>query len=299
MCISPIRIRHPTENKFLDVPCGRCPECLKKRRQDWVLRNSVEFENCSSAIFVTLTYDDKHLPIADCSGYMSLRKRDLQLFFKRLRKQIAPHEIRYFACGEYGSKGGRPHYHILLYNFPMSEYKIDDVINKAWSMSSIGAYFGTVTGASISYVCKYTLKQQGLHYKHRGIERPFMLCSRRPAIGANVKQSTFDRWIDDGCIHAENGVIKRLPRYYKEKYYSEYSRKFGELALHVKRTYDVERQQDAKVRRDSEQYRKQLDDATKRVGADMAPFLICKGYTDYVMQLIQDFEVIKSIDKTF
>lgn len=53
-----------------------------------------------------------------------LRKYDLQKFFKRLRKYFNEHErkynipfgkIRYFACGEYGPRHFRPHYHIILW----------------------------------------------------------------------------------------------------------------------------------------------------------------------------------------
>lgn len=44
-----------------------------------------------------------------------LRKQDLQLFLKRLRKYLPDYEIRYFACGEYGPDKFRPHYHLLLY----------------------------------------------------------------------------------------------------------------------------------------------------------------------------------------
>lgn len=47
-----------------------------------------------------------------------LRKRDLQLFFKRLRKNLSKFsdaKIRYFAMGEYGPVHFRPHYHFLLF----------------------------------------------------------------------------------------------------------------------------------------------------------------------------------------
>lgn len=64
MCISPIRIRHPTRpGTFLDVPCGKCLECVKKRSNDLTFRLIEEMKSSIAAYFVTLTYDDDNLPI--------------------------------------------------------------------------------------------------------------------------------------------------------------------------------------------------------------------------------------------
>ena len=59
--------------------------------------------------YITLTYNDDHLP---ANG--SLQPRDLQLFWKRLRKARTP-GIRYYACGEYGDQTARPHYHAIIF----------------------------------------------------------------------------------------------------------------------------------------------------------------------------------------
>lgn len=75
----------------------------------------------SSSVFITLTYEDPKLPLASKSGLPSLRPRDLQLFLKRLRRTMAPIELRFFAVGEYGNETERPHYHAALFNFPQCE----------------------------------------------------------------------------------------------------------------------------------------------------------------------------------
>lgn len=62
--------------------------------------------------FATLSYDDEHLP-----QDLSVSKREVQLFMKRLRKNN-DRDIRYFAVGEYGSQTMRPHYHLVLFNYP-------------------------------------------------------------------------------------------------------------------------------------------------------------------------------------
>ena len=65
---------------------------------------STHDHNC----FLTLTYDEANLP-----RHGQLLKRDLQLFFKRLRKLMGP--FRYVACGEYGDLRRRPHFHVALF----------------------------------------------------------------------------------------------------------------------------------------------------------------------------------------
>lgn len=78
MCISPIRIRHPTiKGEFLDVPCGKCLECAQKRVNDWSFRMIQEMSD-KNAYFFTLTYDDENLPIGcfdSVTGKLFLKQR--------------------------------------------------------------------------------------------------------------------------------------------------------------------------------------------------------------------------------
>lgn len=46
------------------VPCGKCVECLKNRRNDFALRVYREAQKYGSMSFVTLTYDNTSYPIA-------------------------------------------------------------------------------------------------------------------------------------------------------------------------------------------------------------------------------------------
>ena len=82
-----------------------------------------ELESFDCAVFVTLTYDDEHLP-----ENASLVVSDLQKYIKRVRKECDKigKRIRYFACGEYGDRYGRPHYHAII--FGLSQSKSDKVI---------------------------------------------------------------------------------------------------------------------------------------------------------------------------
>lgn len=142
---------------YIVVPCGSCIICRKRKANALAVRAIMETESCGSApLFITLTYNNEHLPHNDL-GYETLQKKDLQLFFKRLRSLLDNenliHSLRYLACGEYGSKTKRPHYHILLWNFPLSHFRdilaAQAFIQKAWS------YFQTdINGKRIPYYDK-------------------------------------------------------------------------------------------------------------------------------------------------
>ena len=107
---------------FIQVPCGCCLECRIQHSREWSDRCVLEAKKYKDNYFVTLTYDDEHLPAKN-----SLCPDDLVNFMKRLRKKFPNHKIRFFACGEYGTGGNnplvpmRPHYHIILFNCPLND----------------------------------------------------------------------------------------------------------------------------------------------------------------------------------
>lgn len=114
MCLNPIYL----EKQEIWCDCRQCAECRHKRAREWACRCWAELQTQNNVgAFITLTYSDENNPII-------LQKRDAQLFIKRLRKRIAPHKIKYFACGEYGDRTLRPHFHIIIfgYDFPDKVY---------------------------------------------------------------------------------------------------------------------------------------------------------------------------------
>ena len=139
----------------LKVPCGKCLLCRIRRKSEWTDRLTHELGYHEGALFVTLTYDPAYVPIGD-KGYMTLRKRDLQLYIKRLRKALEPRRIRYYACGEYGDPskeirtrngyllrtiGERPHYHLIVYGMrPTLDDKYE--LHRAWMDPDTGYAIG-------------------------------------------------------------------------------------------------------------------------------------------------------------
>lgn len=149
--------------KFLQVPCGHCFACRKARIRDWILRLSLEASCHDYKCFVTLTYDPEHLPEGG-----TLCKRDYQLFLKKLRKQYG--RFRYFICGEYGEKKGRPHYHLLLFGLLPPDLRLQCQSSSSGELLYSSAEFsklwgrgivviGEVTSQSIAYVSKYVNKK--------------------------------------------------------------------------------------------------------------------------------------------
>ena len=156
------------------VKCGNCAECVNEKANAWVVRNFYEAKKYGDNIsFITLTYkDNPHF----------LVKKDLQDFMKRLRRYLEYHgykeKIRYFACGEYGEKRGRPHYHILIYNWTdpnayftrfnkrSNAIMFSPVINEVWKLG-IHSY-QIFNSREIPYMSLYTTP-------HETIKRSYLM----------------------------------------------------------------------------------------------------------------------------
>jgi len=113
-CITPFHVKDKFTGEYIPVPCSKCPPCKKRRTSGWSFRLVKEGERSQSALFVTLTYNTDSVPITS-NGFMNLDKADVQKFMKRLRK-LSKEKLKYYVCGEYGTKRMRPHYHLIIFN---------------------------------------------------------------------------------------------------------------------------------------------------------------------------------------
>lgn len=172
-----------------------------------------------TAEFLTLTYDTDHVPIT-ANGFMSLEKRECQLFFKRLRKAQGKTEqpIKYFLVGEYGGKTKRPHYHVILFN-AQRQY-----IDAAWQAGA--TWYGDRVGeASVGYMLKYMFKKGRIPMFDRDDRVPeFQLMSK--GLGLNYLSPNAIKWHLNDLINRTHLVIEdgkkiAMPRYYKDKVYDE------------------------------------------------------------------------------
>lgn len=207
------------------VPCGKCPDCKKRLVSAWSFRLMQQNKIAMSSHFITLTYDTKYVPITP-TGYMCLSKRDCQLFIKRLRKSQSGNGesfIKYFLVGEYGGKTMRPHYHVLLFNVEVR------YIQSAWGCGQV--HYGSVSGASVGYCLKYMMKPGKIPiHKNDDRQREFRMMSKK--LGVNYLTSQMVSWhkADLGnrmYIPIEDGKKIAMPRYFKDRIYTNLERQFA------------------------------------------------------------------------
>lgn len=265
----------PGVGKHINLPCGRCIGCRLQRATNWATRCLHESQQHKENAFLTLTYspiypeerdsttakpvDDREearelSTIAQDAAAKGRRKRahvgnsrsnlrpeigglsinEHKKFMKRLRKKVGP--LRFYMCGEYGEKLGRPHYHYLLfgYNFPDRYYhkttesgeKLyrSPTLEKIWPYGH--AWIGDVTYESCAYVAAYVMKKMTgekawNHYKRTDeagndywLTPEFNLMSRKPGIAAEWwEQFHPDIYTHDAVIRV-GGHKTKPPRYY-------------------------------------------------------------------------------------
>lgn len=116
-------------NPFVDragrtFGCGQCLPCRINRRRIWSGRIQLEAAQYAENVFLTLTYADEFLPRLPKGGLPTLEPSHLKLFMHRVRTRarrsavLSNRQVRFFAVGEYGDISFRPHYHVVLFNFP-------------------------------------------------------------------------------------------------------------------------------------------------------------------------------------
>jgi hypothetical protein len=224
----------------LKLPCGQCIGCRLERSRQWAMRcmheSSLHKQNC----FLTLTYAPEHLPTDG-----SLNYEDYQLFMKRLRKRFNGTKIRFYMCGEYGSKERRPHYHAIVFGFDLPDRKFlkkthngdslytSEILDEVWGLGH--CFIGDVTFKSAAYVARYIMKKvtgedldpdTGLsrkfhYYSGDGtwLKPEFTKMSLKPGIG----KPWLDKFKCDVYPHdyvIVNGKKVKPPKYY-DKIYSE------------------------------------------------------------------------------
>lgn len=205
----------------LQLACGQCIGCRLERSRQWATRCMHEARMHKSGCFVTLTYDQEHLPESGSLDYP-----EFQRFLKRLRKHFAPDRVRFYMCGEYGPALSRPHYHACLFGAQFNDrvfwskqpsgadlYR-SPTLERLWpfGFSSVG----DITFQSAAYIARYCVQKvtgQFADQHYAGKVPEFNQASRRPGLGAGF----LDKFYDDIYPHdyvVINGREAVPPRYY-------------------------------------------------------------------------------------
>lgn len=201
---------------WIPIPCGNCLGCRMDYARDWSARlmHELLMHDPKECWFLTLTYDDAALMEtfsdssidrlrigADSFGeavfWPNLDARDMQLFWKRVRKDFPDRKIVYFQAGEYGEKRQRCHFHVIVFDLPLDPKELhengvsdlghvtyrSDYLERKWQHGNV--IVGKVTTESCAYVARYTLKKAKEMWEndYSNRVRPFVRMSRNPGIG--------------------------------------------------------------------------------------------------------------------
>jgi hypothetical protein len=232
--------------KSLSLPCGQCIGCRLERSRQWAMRCMHEAQLHQHNCFITLTYDDAHLP-----SDKSLHYKDYQLFVKRLRKKFGNTKIRYYMAGEYGENFGRPHFHACLFGIDFHDKKLwkrtpsGSLIYRSADLETLWPFgyssIGDVNFESAAYVARYIMKKvtgkgQDNHYTETDQEtgeitkrKPeFNKMSLKPGIGYEwYKKYTSDVYPHDYVVI--RGKKVKPPKYYDKNYKNDYPYEFDEI----------------------------------------------------------------------
>lgn len=210
----------------LQVPCGQCIGCRLNRSAQWAVRMENEASLHEKNCFLSLTYDDDHLP-----EDWSLKKKDFQDFMKRFRRKFEPEGFKFYHCGEYGPENQRPHYHACFFNFDFEDKKLwkeysvpgcdqpirlytSEALSERWEKGF--CTIGDVTWESAAYCARYVVdkitgEKAEAHYNGRTEEYSTM----SKGIGRRwYEQFSGDLWPHDYAVSRGHRV--KVPRYYEK-----------------------------------------------------------------------------------
>lgn len=165
--------------------CGQCLPCRinKARQKMWrqYFESLMHEENC----FVTLTYDNDHLPEGG-----NLQPLEAVKWIRSLRDWMRPRKIRYFLVGEYGELSLRPHYHLSV--FGVSKHSVIQgqpfhiMGSKLWPCGFVHiAEFNELTA---QYVAGYIVKKlkDRRDQTLKNLVPEFARMSLKPGLGATA-----------------------------------------------------------------------------------------------------------------
>lgn len=187
----------------IPVGCGQCMPCRINRRRLWSWRMYLESLCHDESSFVTLTYDDAHLPPGG-----TLQPVDFKNWLKRFRQALAPRRLRFYGVGEYGDQTWRPHYHAILFGVGVFDLPL---VERTWSDADgpIGmVHLGECSEATCQYVAGYVTKKMTRPDDPRlnGLHPEFSRSSNRPGIGAPAMVVIADR------LHTDAGLDEMILR---------------------------------------------------------------------------------------
>lgn len=259
------------------IACGKCLECRLAYTKQWAQRLVCEASLHQENWFITLTYNDDHL--IDCVDYTVnpwtetldyvpvLRSEDFtawkKRFLERIRDRYGHTGIKFYNCGEYGSKNHRPHFHVILFNCPLPDVELvrtvslggydycyyhSKLIEETWGKGFI--MVGKVNWNTCAYVARYVMKK--LHSEDKKIyeqlcelegvspvPQEYVNMSRRPGLARDYYEANWQDIYSIDKVVLENGRTVRPAKYYDKLFDIEYPEDMERIKAERKRLDDL------------------------------------------------------------
>ena len=266
MCLNPVKILNPAYSvskknplndrkpiderlRFIEVPCGHCPECRYKKKMSWQIRLQEHNKYMSmigyKGYFVTFTFSEQSLTklahYSHSADALIICTNAIRLFRDRFRKSSYSDisDLHYFLIPELGHQNTeRLHLHgIIWLDRRLPEIHKDkyvkprtygSTLSNVWTYGNI--YFGhNISNKAINYITKYMLKKDNDH----------------PDFNPNPYHSRYlgDNFISEHLHYKfsgvntitqyrlDNGKLTSLPSYYLHKLYTPLEREFLQVQL--------------------------------------------------------------------
>lgn len=229
-CVHPRLVEIKGAKRKMYVPCGMCIACRIAKTREWTLRLMMENKSWKASGFLTLTYDNDHVPTTAC-GHLTLFPDDLSDFMDALRERLrrlkreqsykgvvqegkSPPLLRYYACGEYGDHTLRPHYHAVIFGVGPEDR---DLLLDVWKKGHVK--IDPLTRERCQYCAQYVqkkiFKDPRKYWDMYGcVAQPFQRQSQ------GICLSFYESHKDEYWINLKptvNGVSYSTPRYLLKK----------------------------------------------------------------------------------
>lgn len=245
------------------TPCGNCILCRIEQARQTAVRITHEATLHLQNSFITLTYNDKHLPALG-----GLHYEDLTAFWKRARYHYG--ELSYYAVGEYGEKSNRPHYHACVFGHDFFEGSVilkeapnrlwtNPQLNQIWGLGHV--VIGTLDHNTASYTAGYILKKQRAKQRYCVIDtetgESITVNAPRAFMSRNIGRGWYDKW-NQGLQDHDRVIINGKP----QKPPKAYDRWLGET--------NKQKIEEIKAKRIKQAQKKQTTDEQRRARAHNA-----------------------------
>lgn len=200
--------------KYISIGCGKCIECLNKKRRDWIIRLTEENKQ-NNTYFCTLTFNDESLEklIEYNDGDTDaneIAKSAIRLFTERYRKKYKK-ALKHWFITELGKKEKRIHLHGFCWT-DVNEKELDKFWGYGYTL-----FKRANSEKAIKYCLKYVTKNEENHepkiLASKGIGKSYI---KSPAGILNKYNGKTTRE-----YYILNGKKKQLPVYYRNLLYSD------------------------------------------------------------------------------